>query len=109
MLVFNTLSCNNNYLIMNIYKNLSLSSRYNFKPPFIPRATLTCFASPPPQKPPYILFILAAITIKLINDIDDNGPATPASQSSFATPASPQQKTLNNFIGESFYLKDFKT
>jgi hypothetical protein len=27
--------------------------------------------------------------------------------SSFATPSSPN--TLNNIIGESFYLKDFKT
>ena len=96
---------------MNIYKNLSLSSRYisyrHRQPPFIPRATLTCFASPPPQKTPYILFILAAITIKLINDSDDNGPSTPPSVSSFASPASPN--TLNNIIGESFHLKDFKT
>lgn len=98
---------------MNIYKNLSLSSRYTSyrQPPFIPRATLTCFASPPPQKPPYILFILAAITIKLINDSDDNGPSIPPSVSSFATPASPSDshpsKTLNTVIGESFFLKDF--
>lgn len=71
--------------------------RYNFRTSFIPRAaTLTCFSTPP-QKPPYILFIIAAaITIKLINDND--GPSNPTSPN-----------ILNNFISESFYLKDFKT
>lgn len=84
---------------MNIYKSFSLSSRYNSRhrhSSFIPRAvTLTCFATPPPQKPSYLLFILAAIAIKFIND-NDNGPSDPS-------------QTLNTLIEESFHLKDFKT